>query len=87
MGEGRESDLYLARGRDTQQGCVSELAGEVSVCVSVLGKGVCAPGTCEEGCCPMGGCVQEAAGEEEEQQQSSSCPAFSLSLQAQNRLS
>lgn len=48
---------------------MSELAGEVCVCVSVLGKGVCAPGTCEESWCPMGGCRQEAAGEEEEQQQ------------------
>lgn len=57
------------RGRDTHQGCVSELAGEGCVCVSVLGKGVCAPETCEEGWCPMGGCRQEAAGEEEEQQQ------------------
>lgn len=55
---------------------MSELAGEVYVCVSVLGKGVCAPGTCEEGWCPMGGCRQEAAGEEEEQQQEQELPCF-----------
>lgn len=33
---------------------MSELAGEVCVCVSVLGKGVCAPGTCLGGLVPYG---------------------------------
>lgn len=58
MGEGREQALYLARGRDTHEGCVCELAGKGCARVSVLGKGVCAPATCEEGWCPMGGWVQ-----------------------------
>ena len=66
---GGERVTSIFRERERHRGCVSELAGEVCVCVSVLGKGVCAPGTCEEGWCPMGGCRQEAAGEEEDQQQ------------------
>lgn len=67
-GRERVRSIFSERERHSP-GCVSELVGKACICVSALGKGVCAPGTCEEGCCPIRGCRQEAAGEEEEQQQ------------------
>lgn len=81
---GGERVRSIFRETERHGGCVSELAGEVWVCVSVLGKGVCAPGASEEGWRPMGGCRQEAAGEEERQLPERSCPAFCLCLRARN---
>lgn len=87
IGEGKEEDLYLGRGRDTHQGCLSELAGEIFVCVSVLGRGCV-----RQECVRRADALWEVAGRKQLERRrsssrSSSCPAFCLSLKTRNRLS
>lgn len=65
---GGERVRSIFRETERHGGCVSELAGEVWVCASVLGKGVCTPGRVRRA-----GALWEVAGRKQLERRSSSC--------------